>query len=83
MSTCESCGRTAQVTTAELAVVDFIEPYDEISESFQLCLRCVPVEQRPVVDALPGLEDDVDLELALLELHRPPVPAAALAGAGR
>ena len=80
MSTCESCGRPAQAT-AEPAAVDFIDPYDEIADPFQLCVRCVPVELRATVEAIPGREDLVELELALLAAHLQPVPAGAQAGA--
>lgn len=80
MSTCESCGRPAQATAAPGAV-DFIEPYDEITDPFQLCVRCVPVELRATLEAIPGHEDLVELELALLAFHRQPVPAGAQAGA--
>lgn len=80
MSACESCGRPAHAT-AEPAAVDFIESYEEISDPFQLCVRCVPVELRAAVEAIPGHEDLLEVELALLAFHRQPVPAGAQAGA--
>lgn len=46
---CESCGRGADVT---LAFPD---------TTFQLCLRCVPLERRHQVVALPGHEQLVEL----------------------
>ncbi|WP_203338597.1 hypothetical protein [Nocardioides limicola] len=71
---CVSCGRGTDVT---LAFPD---------TTFALCLRCVPIEHRAQVVALPGHEQLVELMLGVLAAREPPAtqqPATTVTGSAR
>lgn len=65
---CESCGLDAEIRVA------YLDP------TFNLCLRCVPAELRPLAQALPGLEGLVDDVVQLLDEVHPASTSGTTAG---
>lgn len=64
MSSCESCGRGADVTGEFLGA------------EFTLCVPCVLVEDRPKIVAIAGHEDSVEDLLGCLDDIQPRVASA-------